>query len=159
MFDFLDLTERAAERDLEQAIVDKLENTLLELGDGFAFVGRQKHFVVDGDDFYVDLLFFHTAQLRYVVVELKLGRFEPSHAGQLGFYVALVDGRLRLATHAPTVGILLCTDRNEAVVRYSLGATPQPVAVSTYTYESLPPAEKRALPSAEALSAALADAD
>ncbi|WP_426625694.1 PDDEXK nuclease domain-containing protein [Leifsonia sp. McL0607] len=156
VFDFLGLTQVAAERDLEQAIVDKLEHTLLELGDGFAFVGRQKHFVVDGDDFYIDLLFFHTTQLRYVVIELKIGKFEPSFAGQLGFYVALVDDRLRLPTHAPTVGILLCTDRNEAVVRYSLGATPQPVAVSTYTYDLLPEPEQQALPSAEALTRAIA---
>jgi predicted nuclease of restriction endonuclease-like (RecB) superfamily len=157
VFDFLELTVAAAERDLEQALMDKLEHTLLELGDGFAFVGRQKHVVVDGDEFYIDLLFFHTAQLRYVVIELKIGRFEPAHAGQLGFYVALIDDQLRLPAHAPTVGILLCTDRNEAVVRYSLGATPQPVAVSTYTYDTLPSAEKQALPSADTLTAALAD--
>lgn len=81
---------------------------------------------------------------------MKTGRFEPAHAGQLGFHVALVDDRLRLPVHAPTVGILLCTDRNEAVVQYSLGGTPQPVAVSTYTYDALPAAEKQALPSADA---------
>lgn len=156
VFDFLDLASPAAERDVESALTARLEETLLELGDGFAFVGRQKHFAVGGDDFYIDLLFFHTVQLRYVVVELKIGRFEPGHAGQLGFYVALVDDRLRQPAHQPTVGILLCTDRNEQVVRYALGATPQPVAVSTYTYESLPPAEKKAFPSADALAAAVA---
>ena len=106
------------------------------------------HFDVDGDDFYLDLLFFEIPQLRYVVVELKIGKFEPGYAGQLGFYVALVDGRLRdPATHRPTVGLLMCRDRNETVVRYSLGATTSPVAVSTYTYDALPPEEQAALPS------------
>lgn len=157
VFDFLHLRDQAHERDLEQALMDRIERTLLELGDGFAFVGRQKHFDVDGDEFFIDLLFFHTVQLRYVVIELKIGRFEPAHAGQLGFYVALVDDRMRLPAHAPTVGILLCTDRNEAVVRYALGGTPHPVAVSTYTYDTLPAAERQALPSADALAAALAD--
>ncbi|ERK71405.1 hypothetical protein N136_02244 [Leifsonia aquatica ATCC 14665] len=158
VFDFLAVGDQARERDVEAALTERIEHTLLELGDGFAFVGRQKHFDVDGDDFYIDLLFFHTVQLRYIVVELKIGRFEPSRAGQLGFYVALVDDRLRLPMHAPTVGILLCTDRNEAVVRYSLGGTAQPVAVSTYTYDALPLAEKHALPSADDLTKALAEA-
>lgn len=155
VFDFLDVTDAAAEKDIEQALVARVERTLLELGEGFAFIGRQKHFAVDGDDFHIDLLFFHATQLRYVVIELKVGRFEPGFAGQLGFYVALADDRLRLPIHNPTVGILLCTDRNEAVVRYSLGATDQPLAVSTYTYDALPAPEKQALPSAEALAAAL----
>ncbi|WP_370558454.1 PDDEXK nuclease domain-containing protein [Leifsonia xyli] len=159
VFDFLQLGDQAHERDREQALINRIERTLLELGEGFAFIGRQKHLEIDGDDFYVDLLFFHTVQLRYVVIELKIGRFEPAHAGQLGFYVALIDDRLRLPAHAPTGGILLCTDRNEAVVRYSLGGTDQPVAVSTYTYDALPTAEQQALPSADTLTAALAETD
>jgi hypothetical protein len=83
-----------------------------------------------------------------VVVELKVGKFEPGYAGQLGFYVALVDDKLRNPdVHKPTVGLLMCRDRNETVVRYSLGATTSPVAVSTYTYDALPPEEQAALPS------------
>ncbi|RFA11762.1 hypothetical protein B7R22_17890 [Subtercola boreus] len=155
VFDFLDLTEGAAERDFEQALLARITQTLAELGAGFAFVGRQVHFEVDGDDFYVDLLFFHTEQLRYVVVELKKGRFEPAFAGQLGFYVALVDDKLRRAVHAQTVGILICGDKSEQTVRYALGQTASPMAVSTYTYESLPAAEKVALPTADQLIAAL----
>lgn len=155
VFDFLGLGRGVAERDLEQAIMDRLVDTLRELGEGFAFVDRQKHFDVGGEDFYLDLLFFHTVQLRYVVIELKIGKFVPDYAGQLGFYVALVDDRLRQPSHAPTVGILLCTDRNEAVVRYALHGTNQPVAVSTYTYESLPPEEQQALPTAGQLAHAL----
>ncbi|WP_338145554.1 PDDEXK nuclease domain-containing protein [Cryobacterium lactosi] len=100
VFDFLELTEDAAERDLEQALMDRIVDTLRELGTGFAFVGRQVHFDVGGDDFYLDLLFFHVEQLRYVVIELKTGKFQPEHAGQLGFYISLVDDKLRRAAHA-----------------------------------------------------------
>ena len=154
VFDFLDLSDRAAERDLEQALMDRIVDTLRELGSGFAFVGRQVHFDVDGDDFYLDLLFFHVVQLRYIVVELKTGKFQPEYAGKLGFYVALVDDRLMLDTHTPTVGILICGQRNDSTVRYALGRAGSPMAVATYTYDSLPAAEKRALPPAEQLLAA-----
>lgn len=156
VFDFLSLTGRTAERDVEQALMDRLQQTLLEFGRGFAFVGRQVHFDVEGDDFYVDLLLFHVDQGRYVVVELKIGRFKPDYAGQLGFYVALVDDQLRRpGRHAPTVGILLCAGRNDRVVRYSLGRAASPMAVADYTYDTLPAAERCALPAAEDLAAVL----
>lgn len=86
-------------------MVDRIADTLRELGTGFAFVGRQVHFDVDGNDFFVDLLFFHVEQLRYVVVELKTGEFRPDNIGQLSFYVTLVEDRLRRDTHAATVGV------------------------------------------------------
>ena len=95
VFDFLNLTERTHERDVEQALMDRLQQTLMEFGRGFAFVGRQVHFEVEGDDFYADLVLFHTIQLRYVVVELKVGVFKPDYVGQLGFYVAVVDDKMR----------------------------------------------------------------
>lgn len=113
VFDFLDLSGQVSERQLEDELMNRLQETLREFGHGFAFVGRQVHFEVDGDDFYVDLLLFHLEQLRYVVVELKIGKFTPKDVGQLGFYVSLVDGERRNpAVHAPTVGILLCTEQN-----------------------------------------------
>ncbi|TFD37068.1 DUF1016 domain-containing protein [Cryobacterium sp. TMT2-10] len=155
VFDFLELTEDAAERDLEQALMDRIVDTLRELGKGFAFVGRQVHFDVAGDDFYLDLLFFHVEQLRYVVIELKTGKFQPEHAGKLAFYVSLVDDRLRRDAHAPTVGILICGDRNDHTVRYALGRSGSPMAVSTYTYDALPPSEKNALPDVDELTSAL----
>jgi predicted nuclease of restriction endonuclease-like (RecB) superfamily len=155
VFDFLELTDQAAERDLEQSLMDRIVETLRELGAGFAFVGRQVHFDVGGDDFYLDLLFFHVVQLRYVVVELKTGKFQPEYAGKLGFYIAVVDDKLRLATHNPTVGILICGSRNEHTVRYSLGQTGAPMAVSTYTYDTLPADERNALPDEDRLTAAL----
>lgn len=107
----LERTGEVSERDLEQAPMDRIIDTLRELGPGFAFVGRQVHFDVGGDDFYVGLLFFHMEQLRYIVIELKTGKFQPEHAGQLNFYVALVDDMLRREVHADTVGILICGTR------------------------------------------------
>lgn len=152
--DFLAIDSDASERELESRLTERVVQTLFELGPGFSFVARQKHFDVDGDDFYIDLLFFHVEQLRYVVIELKTTKFEPKDAGQLGFYVALVDDRVRRPEiHSPTVGILLVADKNETVVRYALAGTPQPVAVSRY---ELSPAEQAALPAEETL-ARLAD--
>ncbi len=158
VFDFLDLTVRSAERDLEQGLMDRLQDTLTEMGRGFAFVGRQVRFDIDGDEFFVDLLLFNVLQVRYVVVELKIGKFKPEYAGQLGFYVEMVDDELRQPhIHAPTVGILLCAGRNERVVRYALRAAAAPMAVATYTYDKLPAAERAALPPLEDLTVALSD--
>lgn len=153
VLDFLAIDGDAKERELEQGLVDRIIDTLRELGEGFAFVGRQVHFDVDGDDFYVDLLFFHVEQLRYVVVELKTGKFKPEYLGQLSFYVALVDDKLRRAQHAETVGLLLVADKNDAVVRYSLGSQHTPIGVASY--DMLPPAMQAALPSEDELAAAL----
>ncbi|WP_299169736.1 YhcG family protein [uncultured Arthrobacter sp.] len=158
-FEFLGLSGEVAERDLEQALTDRIVDTLRELGPGFAFVGRQVHFDVGGDDFYIDLLFFHVDQLRYFVIELKTGKFQPEYAGKLNFYVALVDDKLKRPAHNDTVGILICGSKNEHTVRYALGRSDSPMAISTYTYESLPPAERNALPRAEELSAAFDQID
>jgi len=147
VLDFLDLTGQAAERDLEAALTGRLQAFLLELGHGFAFVGRQYHFAVDGDDFYLDLLFFNWAQSRFVVIELKIGPFQPEHAGKLGFYVTWVDANLRQPDrHSPTIGILLCAGRNDSLVRYTLAGSTAPLAVANYTYDTLPPAARAAVP-------------
>ena len=151
--EFLAIDGDAAERQLEDRLVERIVLTLRELGPGFAFVGRQVHFDVDGDDFFADLLFFHVEQLRYVVIELKTTKFDPRDAGQLGFYVALVEDRLRKPQHQPTVGMLLVADKNESVVRYALAGTTQPIAVSRY---DLSPAEQAALPAEDALTRAVA---
>ncbi|WP_432246091.1 PDDEXK nuclease domain-containing protein (plasmid) [Arthrobacter sp. G.S.26] len=154
-FEFLGLSGEIAERDLENALTSRITETLRELGPGFAFVGRQVHFEVDGDDFYVDLLFFHLEQLRYVVVELKTGKFQPEFAGKLNFYVALVDDVMRRDFHNETVGILICGTKNDRSVRYSLGRSTSPMAVAAYTYDKLPPAEQQALPDEGHIVAAL----
>jgi predicted nuclease of restriction endonuclease-like (RecB) superfamily len=154
-FEFLGLSGEVAERDLENALTSRITETLQELGPGFSFVGRQVHFDVDGDDYYVDLLFFHIEQLRYVVIELKTGKFQPEYAGKLNFYVALVDDMLRRDYHNETVGILICGTKNDRSVRYSLGRSTSPMAVAAYTYDKLPAAEQQALPNEGHLVAAL----
>ncbi len=156
VLDFLALDGDASERVLEQRLVERIVETLRELGTGFAFVGRQAHFEVGGDDFFVDLLFFHVDQLRYVVVELKTGRFRPDQLGQLSFYVSVVDDRLRGPAHAETVGLLLVADKNESTVRYALGTQHSPVGVASY--DLLPPEVRAALPSEDALAGLLAAA-
>lgn len=154
--DFLAIDSDASERMLEERLTLRVVETLRELGAGFSFVGRQVHFDVDGDDFYVDLLFFNWQQVRFVVVELKTSKFDPRDAGQLGFYVALVDARMRIPElHAPTVGILLVADKNETVVKYSLAGSRQPVAVSRY---ELSAADQAALPAEETLAKIAVDA-
>lgn len=113
------------------------------------------HFSIDGDDFYIDLLFFHVEQVRYVVIELKTTKFEPRDADQLGFYVALIDDRLRIHDkHQPTVGILLVAGKNDTVVRYALASTAKPVAVSRY---ELTEDAQKALPDEQAITRAFAD--
>lgn len=154
-FEFLGLSGEVAERDLENALTSRITETLRELGPGFSFVGRQVHFDVDGDDFYVDLLFFHIEQSRYVVIELKTGKFQPEYAGKLNFYVALVDDVLRREHHNETIGILICGTKNDRSVRYSLGRSTSPMAVAAYTYDNLPIAEQEALPDESHLVAAL----
>lgn len=162
VFEHLAMIERVAERDVEQALMDRLQDTMLELGRGMAFVGRQVRLAVPDDvsdrveEFYVDLLFFHVEQLRYVVVELKIGQFEPGHVGQLGTYVAIVDDQLRRPEiHAPTIGILLCTGKAGPTVRYALASTSAPVAVADY--QGLPPDARGVLPSAAELEAVIED--
>lgn len=152
---FLAVDGDASERELEQRMVDRILDTMRELGPGLAFVGRQVHFDIDGDDFYVDLLFFHVEQLRYVVIELKVTKFDPRDAGQLGFYVAVVDDRLRIRDkHQPTIGILLVADKSDTVVRYALAGSNQPMAVSRY---QLTPEAQKALPDEQAITRAFAD--
>lgn len=154
VFDFLDLSEKKVERDVEQALMDRLQDTLLEFGRGFSFVGRQVSFDVDGEEYRVDLLLFHVEAVAYVVVELKVGKFQPAHAGQLGTYVAMVDDKLRNpAVHAPTVGILLCASRSEAAVRYALSTNTAPLAVANFT--DVPGLEKLQLPEPAELTAIL----
>ena len=157
VFEHLAYVDRVAERDVEQALMDRLQDTLMELGRGMAFVGRQYPLSVtdekgDTDEFIIDLLFFYIPQGRYVVVELKTDKFRPAFAGQLGTYVAIVDDQLRdPSRHAPTIGLLLCTGKNEATVRFALASTTSPVAVADY--EGLPADARAALPNEEELQA------
>ena len=162
VFEHLAFATRRDERAVEQALMDRLQETLLEFGRGMAFVGRQVRLSVPDDEtdtveeFYVDLLLFSYLQNRFVVVELKVGKFEPAHLGQLGTYVAIVDEQYRQPKmHAPTVGILLCTGKAGATVRYALASSSAPLAVADYY--GLPADARAALPSAEELEAVIED--
>ena len=159
-FDFLSLTEDYNERELETALTEHITKFLLELGAGFAFVGRQKVLQVGERDFFLDLLFYHTQLHCYVVVELKMDEFEPEYAGKLNFYLKAVDEQLRGERDEATIGILLCKSRDRIVVEYALSDIHKPIGVSKYELtRSLPDNLKPSLPSIEELEAELADRD
>lgn len=150
LFDFLGIGAEANERDIEQALVRHISRFLLELGAGFAFVGRQVHLEVGGDDFFIDLLFYHLKLRCYVVVELKAGPFKPEHAGQLSFYLSAVDAQVKAAEDAPTIGLLLCKTKNRVVAEYALRDSSKPIGVAEYQLIAALPAELQAsLPSIE----------
>ncbi len=153
--DFLGLGEVVRECDLEQAMVGNITSTLMELGDGLAFVGRQVSVVVDDREFQIDLLFFSIPQLRYVVVGLKIGEFDPRDAGQLNFYVNVIDEQRGLPGHAPTLGLLLCSGHGTSVVRYSLAGMTTPLAVAAHTYDGLPADAQAVLPPEAAIRSSL----
>ena len=137
IFDFLSLGEVYYERELETVLTQHIMAFLLELGTGFAFVGKQRHIEVGGDDFYIDLLFYHLQLRCYVVIELKTGDFKPEHIGQLNFYVTAVDRQLKTENDTPTIGLLLSKSRNEVVVEYALNQNPQPIGVAVYQLEKM----------------------
>ncbi|MSZ02867.1 MAG: DUF1016 family protein [Actinobacteria bacterium] len=141
-----DLSTQATERMLENALIEQVERFLLELGQGFAFVGRQYALLVGDDDFFIDLLFFHIPTKRYVVVKLKRSVFTPEAAGKLNFYVNVVDDQLRTEHEAATIGLLLCRTRSDVVVRYALSGVATPMAVAGYTLADLPRDAQSALP-------------
>lgn len=155
-FDFLGLGNEAHERDVEQGLVRHVTRFLLELGAGFAFVGRQHRLEVGGDEFFVDLLFYHTRLKCFVVVELKASEFAPEHVGKLNFYLAAVDAQVRTPDDRPTIGMLLCRHRNRIVAEYALSGIDKPIGVAEYQLvRSLPDPLERCLPSIEDLEAEL----
>jgi predicted nuclease of restriction endonuclease-like (RecB) superfamily len=151
-FDFLGLGDEAQERDIEQALLLHIRDFLLELGVGFAFVGSQYHLEVGGDDFYIDLLFYHLQLRCYVVIDLKTGKFKPDYAGQMNFYLSALDDLLRHPSDAPSIGLILCRDKNEIVVEYSLKGQTKPMGVSGYELtRALPASLKGKLPTVKEL--------
>ena len=157
-FDFLGLTEDAREREIEHALVKHVTEFLLELGAGFAYVGRQVLLTVGGDEFFLDLLFYHLKLRCYVVIELKAGAFKPEHLGQLGFYLTAIDRDMKGEHDNPTIGLLLCKTKNKVVAEYALGDKAQPMGIAEYRLvESLPAELQTSLPSIEQIEQALAD--
>lgn len=157
VFDFLSICEEAHERDLERELVKQITHFLLELGAGFSFVGQQYHLEVGGEDFYLDLLFYHLKLRCYVVIELKTGAFKPEYAGKLNFYLSAVDDLLRHESDNPSIGLILCKDKNRLVAEYALKDISKPLGVSEYRLvEAIPENLKGSLPTIEELEAELA---
>ncbi len=149
-FDFLGLGEEAAEYEIENALVGHVTDFLLELGAVFAFVGRQVHLEVGGDDFYLDLLFYHLRLKCYVVIELKAGEFRPEHLGQLSFYLTAADEQLRDESDGPTIGLLLCKSKNKVVAEYALRDNTRPLGIAEYELvQALPVELQTSLPTIE----------
>ncbi|HCR77605.1 YhcG family protein [Chryseobacterium sp. C3] len=150
IFDFINITENHKERELEKALTENISKFLIELGSGFAFVGKQVEISVGNQSFFIDLLFYHIKLKRYIVIELKTGHFEPEFAGKLNFYVTAVDKKLRDENDNATVGMIICKDKNEIIAEYSLTDLHKPLGISSYELKKILPENfKSHLPSIE----------
>ena len=150
IFDLVGAKEKADERDIEEQLVKHVTRYLLEMGNGFAFVARQKHFQIGDSDFFADLILYNIKLHAYVVVELKATPFKPEYAGQLNFYINVVDDKLRGENDNKTIGLLLCRGKDEVVAQYALAGYDQPIGISDYQLsKAVPENLKSALPSIE----------
>jgi predicted nuclease of restriction endonuclease-like (RecB) superfamily len=157
-FDFLTLTESYRERELENALVDNITKFLLELGSGFAYVGRQVPMMVGDKEFFIDLLFYHLKLRAYVIIELKATSFIPEYAGKLSFYLSAANDLLKHPSDNPTIGLLVCKDKNDIVAEYALKNINQPIGVSEYQLTKLFPSDfESSLPSIEEIEKQLQD--
>ena len=157
-FDFLSLGKEAVERDLENALIAHMRDFLLELGVGFSFVGSQYPLEIGDQEFRIDLLFYHLKLRCFVVIDLKMGKFEPAFSGQINFYVNAVDDLLRHPDDQPTIGMVLCKSKENTIVEYSLRGINTPIGVSTHTPEQLPEPLQESLPTVARLQQELNDA-
>lgn len=156
IFDFITMTEDMNERDIENQLVKKVTKLLLELGSGFAFIGNQYKLEIGGDDYFLDLLFYNLKLRCYVVIELKTGKFKPEYAGKVNFYLSAVDDILKTELDNPTIGIILCKEKNKLVAEYSLKDMTKPIGVSEYKLlERIPEELKGTLPSIEEIEETL----
>jgi predicted nuclease of restriction endonuclease-like (RecB) superfamily len=155
-FDFLTLSKDADEREVETGLVAHIQKFLLELGTGFAFVGRQYPLEIAGDDYRLDLLFYHLKLRCFMVIDLKTGPFKPEYAGKMNFYLAAVDGMLKHPSDNPTIGLILCKSKKELVVEYALRNTATPMGIAEFKHlEQLPAELKGSLPTIEEIEAEL----
>ncbi len=151
--EFISVDNEAKERDIEKALIIKLKDFLIELGTGFAFLGNQYHVELEGQDFYMDLLFYHVKLKNYVVIELKNTAFKPEYAGKLNFYINLVDKRIKDEQDNPTIGLLLCKEKGNLIVDYAIEGISKPMGVSEYNItRTLPDELKDQLPGLEEIS-------
>ena len=150
IFDLAGAKEKADERDIEEQLVKHVTRYLLEMGNGFAFVARQKHFQIGNSDFFADLILYSIPLHAYIVVELKATPFKPEYAGQLNFYINVVDDKLRGENDNKTIGLLLCKGKDEVVAQYALTGYDQPIGISDYQLsKAIPENLKSVLPSIE----------
>jgi predicted nuclease of restriction endonuclease-like (RecB) superfamily len=159
-FDFLELRNGYKERELEQGLIDHIQQFLIELGQGFAFVARQYHIEVDGDDYYIDLLFYHLQLRCYCVVEIKTTSFKPEYAGKMNFYLSAVDDFVKNDADNPSIGLILCKTKKQFTAEYALRDIRKPMGVSQYegiTTKSLPKRLQQSLPSIQEIEAQLSD--
>jgi len=148
VFDFIEYRENLLESEIEKALIKNITNMLLELGIGFAFVGNQYHLEVAGEDFYLDLLFYHLKLRCYFVIELKTGKFIPEYAGKMNFYLSAVDDLVKSKTDNPTIGLIMCRDKNKLIAEYALKDMTKPIGVSEYKFiQELPIEFEEILPS------------
>ena len=158
IFDFLTLEEPFRERELETHLVHDVQKFLIELGQGFAFVGRQYRLDVGDEDFYIDLLFYHLRLRAFVVIDLKKGKFKPEYAGKLNFYCNVVNDRLKHPTDQPTIGLILCQERSRLQAEYSFAGIDKPIGIATYQLtRALPKSIRSAMPTVEELEAELSE--
>ena len=158
LFDFLTLHKEHVEKEVEQGLIDHIQKFLLELGQGFAFVGRQVNLHIGDNDYYIDLLFYHLQLRCFVIVELKAREFKPEDTGQIGFYLSAVDDLMKKPEDKPTIGLILCKDKNSLTVEYALRGSSRAIGVASYQtkiVESLPKNLKGSLPTVEQIEAEL----
>ena len=157
-FDFLGLHDEALEREIEYAAVKNITSFLLELGKGFAFVGRQVPITLNDNEYFIDMLFYHLKLHAYVVVEFKATKFRPEHAGQLNFYLNLVDDKFKTENDSPSIGLLLCKTRDKLEAEYALKGIHKPIGISEYELtRAIPENLKSNLPSIEEIETTLND--
>ena len=158
-FDFLELANGYKERELEQGLIDHIQQFLIELGQGFAFVARQYPLEVDGDDYYIDLLFYHLKLRCYCIIEIKTTSFKPEYAGKMNFYLSALDDFLKRDTDNPSIGLILCKTKKQFTAEYALRDIHKPMGVSQYEgiiTKSLPKRFQQSLPSIQEIEAELA---
>jgi predicted nuclease of restriction endonuclease-like (RecB) superfamily len=149
-FDFLELSEEHSEKELERAILSKINRFLIEMGGVFCFMGNQFRIEIDGEEFFIDLLLYHRRLKCLVAIELKIGKFVPEFVGKMQFYLSALDATVKIKAENPSIGIILCKEKNRTVVEYALKNSNKPIAVANYRITSTLPKElKKELPSPE----------
>ena len=153
-FDFLEMGVEHSEAELETAIINKIRAFLIEMGGDFAFIGNQYHLVVGNEDYYIDLLLFHRRLKSLIAIELKIGSFSPEFAGKMQFYLTALDELKKLPDENPSIGIIICKNKERTIVEYTLKSSNKPIGVATYSYyDSLPEEMRSLLPSPEEIAA------